>query len=70
MKKNILIFILLASVLVVGSYYAGWLHSKVKYVEEDCIFCGSREVLDFGEDNDGSHFAYCHDCSARFMTTN
>lgn len=67
MKKNIIILLLLLTAVIVGSLFVGHLRSQVKYVGEDCPFCGSCEVLDFGTDNDGNKLANCYDCSTRYI---
>lgn len=67
MKKNIIILLLFLAAVIIGSLYVSHLHSQVKYVDEDCPFCGSCEVLDFGTDNDGNQLANCYDCSARYI---
>lgn len=66
MKKNIIIYIALVAAIIIGLLYIGHLRSQVGYVDEDCPFCGSCEVLDFGTDNDGNQRAYCFDCSTEF----
>ena len=66
MKKKIIILLLTAA--IVGLYhYVGHLRLQIKYVNEECHFCGSCEVLDFGTDNDGNQLANCYDCRARYI---
>ena len=53
-------FIILA--IIVAAIHISHLRSNIDYVDFDCPKCGSNEVLDLGEDIDGTTRAKCADC--------
>ncbi len=60
MKQTLAILALVATGL--------WLNaqrSKVAYADTACPRCGSNEVLDLGQTNDGLH-RLCYDCKVEF----
>lgn len=65
MTKNYYIelgFIIL--VIIAAAIHINCLRNNIDYVDFDCPKCGSYEVLDIGEDNDGMRKAKCADCGA------
>ena len=59
-------------VVVVAAVHINHLRSNIGYVGIDCPQCGSNEVLDLGEDIDGTTRAKCADCLAdlKFQSVN
>ena len=53
-------FIILA--IIVAAVHINRLRSNINYVDFDCPKCGSNEVLDLGQDIDGTTKAKCADC--------
>ena len=49
-------------VVIVGAIHINRLRSNINYVDFDCPKCGSNEVLDLGQDIDGTTKAKCADC--------
>lgn len=70
MKKNILLPLsLLLIVIIIGARIINYQRSHVSYVDIDCPFCGSSEVLDLGTSADGDQHARCFSCKADFTFT-
>lgn len=59
-------------VVIVAAVHINHLRSNIGYVGIDCPQCGSNEVLDLGEDIDGTTRAKCADCWAdlKFQSVN
>ena len=51
-------------IVIVAAVHVNRLRSNIDYVDFDCPECGSSEVLDLGEDIDGTTRAKCADCLA------
>ena len=51
-------------VIIVVAVHINHLRNNIGYVGFDCPVCGSNEVLDLGEDIDGTTRAKCADCLA------
>ena len=49
-------------VVIVAAVHINHLRSNIGYVGFDCPVCGSNEVLDLGEDIDGTTKAKCSVC--------
>ena len=49
-------------VVIVGAIHINRLRRNINYVDFDCPKCGSNEVLDLGEDIDGTTKAKCAGC--------
>lgn len=49
-------------VVIVGAIHINRLRSNINYVDFDCPKCGSNEVLELGQDIDGTTKAKCADC--------
>ena len=49
-------------VVIVGAIHISHLRSNIDYVDFDCPKCGSNEVLDLGQDIDGTTKAKCAGC--------
>ena len=62
MKK----IILLIAVVILGVVIINKQKSEVKYVDFDCPYCESTEVLDFGTDEEGNQNCHCADCNKEF----
>ena len=62
----------IALVVIVAAVHINHLRSNIGYVGFDCPQCGSNEVLDLGEDIDGTTRAKCADCLAdlKFQSVN
>lgn len=59
-------------VAIVEAVHINHLRSNIGYVGIDCPQCGSNEVLDLGEDIDGTTRAKCADCwtDLKFQSVN
>ena len=49
-------------VIIASAIHINHLRSNIDYVDFDCPWCGSCEVLDLGEDIDGMTKVKCADC--------
>ena len=61
-KSDCLKLGLIILVIIVAAIHINHLRSNIDYVDFDCPQCGSCEVLDLGEDIDGTTTAKCADC--------
>ena len=61
-KSDYLKFGFIILVVIVGAIHINRLRSNINYVDFDCPKCGSNEVLDLGQDIDGTTKAKCADC--------
>ena len=49
-------------VVIVAAIHISHLRSNINYVDFDCPKCGSNEVLNLGQDIDGTTKAKCAGC--------
>ena len=59
LKLGFIIFVVFVAAIRINR-----LRSNINYVDFDCPKCGSNEVLDLGQDIDGTTRAKCADCWA------
>lgn len=60
--------IALLTAIIIGGIWVKSLKDKVAYADTDCPTCGSSEVLDFGQTEQGQH-CHCYDCGQEFYLT-
>ena len=70
MKKNILHITILLLAIILGGILINHERSQVRYVNTDCPYCGSSEVLDFGLTDGGDQRAHCFDCKQEYNIIN
>lgn len=65
--KKYLPYAILGIVIILGCAYIHNLKSNIDYADIECPKCGSNEVLDYGEDEQGNHDCQCYDCKTMFV---
>ena len=70
MKRNILPITLILLAIILGGIVINHQRSQVSYIDTDCPYCSSSEVLDFGLNDNGEQQAYCYSCKQEYTFIN